>query len=121
MPGFPAGTDIIGRIFDSLGNPVTVEFRLNTFNTIDTEFNPSITALANGGFAVVYDESGAFTDLNIETYPIALLSRRPATRRSNLPAKAPTRSLRSSTGRWPTISSGWRCRARATLTAPAMR
>ena len=68
VPGSPAGNDVIGRVFDSLGNAVTGEIRLNTFNTIDSEFNPTITALATGGFVIAYDESGSFDDLNIQTY-----------------------------------------------------
>ena len=68
--GSPAGYDVIGRIFDPLGNPVTDEIRLNTRNTGADEFNPSVTALADGGFVVAYDESssGSYDDLNIETY-----------------------------------------------------
>jgi hypothetical protein len=67
-PGSPAGGDVIGRIFDSLGNAVTNEFRLNTLNTANDEQNPSITALADGGFAVVYDRVGGFDDLFLQTW-----------------------------------------------------
>jgi Ca2+-binding RTX toxin-like protein len=68
--GSPAGDDIIGRIFDPLGNPVTDEIRLNVRSTVNNEFNPSVTALADGGFVIAYDEeqSGSYDDLNIETY-----------------------------------------------------
>jgi Ca2+-binding RTX toxin-like protein len=68
--GSPAGYDVIGRIFDPLGNAVTDEIRLNTRNTAADEFNPSVTALADGGFVIAYDESssGSYDDLNIETY-----------------------------------------------------
>ncbi|MFC3071832.1 calcium-binding protein [Shinella pollutisoli] len=68
VPGSPAGNDIIGRVFDVLGNAVTGEIRLNTRNTGDSEFNPTVTALADGGFVLAYDETGSFDDLNIETY-----------------------------------------------------
>ncbi|OBZ94102.1 hypothetical protein ADU59_18065 [Pararhizobium polonicum] len=68
VPGSPAGTDIIGRIFDSQGNAVTDEIRLNTRNTGDSEFNPTVTALSDGGFVIAYDELGSFDDLDIETY-----------------------------------------------------
>ena len=68
VPGSPAGRDIIGRIFDPLGNLVTAEFRLNTFSSADNEHDPSITALAGGGFMVTYDRIGAFDDLYYETY-----------------------------------------------------
>ncbi|WP_442579141.1 beta strand repeat-containing protein [Mesorhizobium sp. ASY16-5R] len=68
--GSPAGDDIIGRIFDPLGNPVTDEIRLNTRSTVNDEFNPSVTALSDGGFVIAYDEQqpGSYDDLNIETY-----------------------------------------------------
>jgi Ca2+-binding RTX toxin-like protein len=66
--GSPASTDIVGRIFDSQGNAVTDDIRLNTRNSADTEFDVSVTALSNGGFAITYDESGSFTDVNVETY-----------------------------------------------------
>lgn len=69
VPGSPAGTDVIARIFDSQGNPVTGEIRLNTANTADSEFNPTVTALADGGFVIAYDETGGtFDDLNLQTY-----------------------------------------------------
>jgi RTX calcium-binding nonapeptide repeat (4 copies) len=64
----PAGTDIIGRIFDPFGNPVTAEFRLNNVLMIDNEMNGEIAALGNGGFMVVYEDNGADNNLAYTTY-----------------------------------------------------
>ena len=69
--GAAVGTDVIGRIFDPLGNPVTGEIRLNVFYNIDDEQDPEITALANGGFMVVYEDNGADNNLAYETYNAA--------------------------------------------------
>lgn len=53
--GSPAGTDIIGQLYDPLGNALGGEFRLNTF-TIDNERDFDIAALNDGGFVVVYED-----------------------------------------------------------------
>ena len=67
---FP-GTDVIGRIFDPLGNAVTGEIQLNVFFNVDNEEDPEIVALANGGFMVVYESDGPENDLAYETYNAA--------------------------------------------------
>lgn len=54
--GGPVGTDIIGRIFDPLGNAVGGEFRINSGSTADNEQAPSIVATAGGGFIIVYHD-----------------------------------------------------------------
>jgi Ca2+-binding RTX toxin-like protein len=54
--GSPPGNDIIGQIFDPLGNEVGGEFRLNINYTADTESSASITALEGGGFIVTYTD-----------------------------------------------------------------
>lgn len=55
--------DIKGQIFDFLGNAVGSEFRLNNNFFNDDQFSPEITATADGGFVVVYqdDVGGAGT------------------------------------------------------------
>ena len=62
---------MIGRIFDPLGNPVTGEIRLNVFFNVDDEQDPEITALANGGFMVVYEDNGTDNNLAYDTYNAA--------------------------------------------------
>ena len=52
--GAANGDDVIGRIYDSLGNAVTGEFRLNNNFSIDDEADADIAALPGGGFVVVY-------------------------------------------------------------------
>jgi Ca2+-binding RTX toxin-like protein len=65
--GAPAGTDIVGRVFDSLGAPVTGDIRLNTA-TLSDQFNVEVTALPGGGFTIVYDRANVFKDLILDTY-----------------------------------------------------
>jgi hypothetical protein len=48
---------VYGQRFDSNGNKVGSEFRVNTWTTDDQEF-PSITSLSNGGFVVVWESDG---------------------------------------------------------------
>jgi hypothetical protein len=50
------GAGVYGQRFDSNGNKVGSEFRVNTW-TADNQQYPSITSLSNGGFVVVW-ESG---------------------------------------------------------------
>ncbi|MEM0900829.1 MAG: hypothetical protein AAGI92_12855, partial [Pseudomonadota bacterium] len=52
--GSSPGRDIIGQIFDPLGNQVGSEFQLNSLAAADDEQAPSITALPNGGFTMTY-------------------------------------------------------------------
>ncbi len=58
--GANPGTDIIGRIFNAGGIPVTDEFALNSFAYALDEKDPDIAALPGGGFVVAYSrvESG---------------------------------------------------------------
>jgi Ca2+-binding RTX toxin-like protein len=60
--GSGADLDIVGRIFDPLGNPVTGEIRLNVLSSAETEWIPEVTALDNGGFMLIYNNRGAFGD-----------------------------------------------------------
>jgi RTX calcium-binding nonapeptide repeat (4 copies) len=69
--GSAGGTDVIGRIFDPIGNPVTGEFRLNVFLGVDDEQDPEITALANGGFMVVYEDNGPDNNIGYDTFDAA--------------------------------------------------
>jgi len=48
---------VYGQRFDSDGNKVGSEFRVNTWTT-DRQWYPSITSLPNGGFAVVWESFG---------------------------------------------------------------
>jgi hypothetical protein len=48
-----SGYGIYGQRFDSNGNKVGSEFRVNTWTTDDQD-SPSITSLSNGGFVVVW-------------------------------------------------------------------
>ena len=54
--GSPPGADVIGQLFDPLGNPVGTEFRLNNDNFLDHERNADIAALPGGGFITVYED-----------------------------------------------------------------
>jgi Ca2+-binding RTX toxin-like protein len=47
------GFDIAGRVFDASGAPVGGEFEINTFTTRE-QLLPSVTALDDGGFLVVW-------------------------------------------------------------------
>jgi hypothetical protein len=49
-----SGDGVYGQRFDSNGNKVGSEFRVNTWTT-DYQEAPSITSLSNGGFVVVWD------------------------------------------------------------------
>ena len=69
--GTHSGADIIGRIFDPLGNAVTGEIRLNVALVSEEEQGPEITALADGGFMVVYESLAADNDIGYETYNAA--------------------------------------------------
>jgi len=48
---------VYGQRFDSNGNKVGSEFRVNTWTTYDQKY-PSITSLSNGGFVVVWVSDG---------------------------------------------------------------
>jgi hypothetical protein len=49
-----SGYGVYGQGFDADGNKVGPEFRVNTWTT-DSQWNPSVTSLPNGGFVVVWD------------------------------------------------------------------
>ncbi len=55
------GTDIIGQIYDAEGNAVGSAFQLNLANFLDSESDPAIAALPDGGFVVVYEDNGTGT------------------------------------------------------------
>jgi hypothetical protein len=67
-PGFETGPDIIARVLDPLGNAVMPDFRINPFGQSGTKLNPEIVALANGGFMVVYENSGTGNDIQYQVY-----------------------------------------------------
>ncbi|MBL96165.1 MAG: hypothetical protein CMF70_12780, partial [Magnetovibrio sp.] len=53
-----SGWDIRARRYDDTGSPVGDEFMVNTY-TSSTQYNPVVTGLADGGFAVAWrDDSG---------------------------------------------------------------
>ncbi|HEY8382528.1 MAG TPA: calcium-binding protein [Microvirga sp.] len=63
------GTDLVGQIYDALGNPVGSEFRVNDTFTEDTETNVSLAALADGGFAAVYvDTDASGSSIRVDTF-----------------------------------------------------
>ncbi len=72
--GAPAGTDIIGRIYDPLGNSLTQEFRLNSGSTADNEMSPSIAPTPTGGFIIVYHDldlgGNGGSNIRLEEYDI---------------------------------------------------
>jgi hypothetical protein len=51
-----SGYGVYGQRFDSNGNKVGSEFRVNTWTT-DWQMEPSITSLSNGGFVVVWQSN----------------------------------------------------------------
>jgi len=51
------GTDIIGQIYDPLGNPVGSAFQLNSSFIGDDEGEFEIAGLPGGGFVVVYEDT----------------------------------------------------------------
>jgi hypothetical protein len=51
------GTDIVGRLYDSAGNPATSAFVVNTFG--GNKSDPAVTALPSGGFVIAYSVDGA--------------------------------------------------------------
>ncbi|UVC07293.1 hypothetical protein IHQ71_19025 [Rhizobium sp. TH2] len=67
-----AGTDIIGQIYDAQGNVVGGAFQLNFANFLDSENDPAIAALPDGGFVVVHEDNGTGTggdaDIRFERY-----------------------------------------------------
>ena len=71
--GSDPGTDIIGEIYDSRGNLVRSEFRLNSgsFSTDERDFD--LAALPSGGFVVAYidDNGGNDTDVLLSEWNAA--------------------------------------------------
>ncbi len=63
------GDDILGRLYDALGNPLGSPFALNQLRTGDDEVEPDVAALSDGGFVLVYEGKDANgTSLIYETY-----------------------------------------------------
>ena len=48
--GSPAGTEVFGQLYSSLGVAIGTEFRVNQFSTADNERDSNIVALPGGGF-----------------------------------------------------------------------
>jgi Ca2+-binding RTX toxin-like protein len=68
-PGEPAGLDVIGQLFDPLGNRVGGEFRLNNVFSGDNEQDMEIAALPGGGFISVFeDNAGGITSIRLNEY-----------------------------------------------------
>jgi hypothetical protein len=60
---------VSGRVFDSSGDPVTAEFRVNTYTTGD-QSHPSVAVAATGDFVVVWNSYGqvAASDVFAQRY-----------------------------------------------------
>jgi Ca2+-binding RTX toxin-like protein len=58
-PGGANGTDIIGQIYDPLGNKIGGEFRANQDFFADDEDEFDVAALPNGGFVVAFEDTNA--------------------------------------------------------------
>jgi Ca2+-binding RTX toxin-like protein len=59
--GSPAGTDIVGRIFNLAGEPLTNEIRFNNASTSQDERAHSLVALPTGGFLVAFEQENLDT------------------------------------------------------------
>jgi hypothetical protein len=59
--------DIHAQIYDAAGDPVGVEFRVNT-TTSNQQFSPAVTVLEDGGFVVTYTGHGAAGDPNFSVF-----------------------------------------------------
>ncbi|KAB2945425.1 MAG: calcium-binding protein, partial [Rhizobiaceae bacterium] len=67
--GANPGFDIIGQIFDPLGNRIGGEITLNNAFGGDNEMNADLAALPGGGFVVVYEDVDANgTSIRLEEY-----------------------------------------------------
>ena len=65
-PAGAGGTDIIGQIYDPLGNPIGAEFRANQSFFADDEGDFDVVALTGGRFVVVFeDDPGPDADVAI--------------------------------------------------------
>lgn len=58
-PDDPCDTAVRGQIYSATGAKVGSEFRINTTTAL-FQAGPSITALANGGFAVTWDDTSRY-------------------------------------------------------------
>jgi flagellin-like hook-associated protein FlgL len=52
-----SGYGVYGQRYDDSGNEVDSEFQINSY-TASSQYNPSVTALSNGGFAVTWQSNG---------------------------------------------------------------
>lgn len=66
------GDDIVGQIFDALGNPIGAEFQLNQSFIANNQLDVAVAGRLGGGFVVVYvdDDGGATDKIRIEHYDI---------------------------------------------------
>ncbi len=64
------GTDIVGQIFDALGNPVGAEFQLNQSFFGDNELDVALAGKLGGGFVMVYVDDGGNDGIRIEHYDL---------------------------------------------------
>jgi Ca2+-binding RTX toxin-like protein len=58
-PGFTAGNDVIGQLYDAEGNPIGAEFIANGSFNADDEGRIDAAALPNGNFALVFEDTDA--------------------------------------------------------------
>jgi Ca2+-binding RTX toxin-like protein len=64
--GSPAGSDIIGQIFNPLGAPLGGEFLVNAGSDSNAETNADADGLPGGGFLSVFERpSGGFRDIRL--------------------------------------------------------
>ncbi|MGH6771656.1 MAG: calcium-binding protein [Xanthobacteraceae bacterium] len=67
--GTSAGADLVGQIFDFLGNPVGAEFQVNQNFFVDDERGAQVAAMPGGGFVVVHEDANASgTSIRAEVY-----------------------------------------------------
>ena len=57
------GANVYARLFDAAGNPLAVQFLVNTY-TNDYQHSPSVTALADGGFVISWNSDPAGVEAN---------------------------------------------------------
>lgn len=65
------GTDLVGQIFDALGQPVGDAFRVNQHFTGDDEHNATLAARPGGGFIVAYEDTNSDgTSIRVEQFDL---------------------------------------------------
>lgn len=63
------GRDIMGQLFDPLGNPVGLQFQVNQGLTVNNEFDPRLAAMPDGGFVMTYiSNASGHNTIGVERY-----------------------------------------------------